>query len=163
MLDIKIQFQIIIHTYFSKENTISNLAKYETYYQVALGILVSSTKTKEVSSNIELQYALGSIYELLKDLEKEDDLNSIFDIELQKQSAMDALQHFANENIETIKSKELNIENSVNMINDNLFFNEQLLNLCKENLPFQIQKWENIINDEVANAIITSLQALEQE
>ena len=29
--------------YFSKKQIINNLAKYETYYQVALGILISST------------------------------------------------------------------------------------------------------------------------
>lgn len=152
-----------INKYFSKTNIINNLAKYETYYQVALGILVSSTSTKEIDQDIKLEYALGSIYELIKDLEDENNLDSIFDIELQKQSAMDALQYFANENMEAVKNKELDIENSVNMINDNLFFNDLLLDMCKNNLNTQIEKWENIINDDVASAIMNSLKALEEK
>lgn len=152
-----------INKYFSKTNIINNLAHYETYYQVALGLLINTSKTKEIDSEIKLEYALGSIYELLKELENEDNLDSIFDTELQKQSAMDALQHFTNENIQAVKNEEIDIENSVNMINDNLFFNDLLLDICKENLPIQINKWENIINDDVAKAIMNSLQALKSE
>jgi hypothetical protein len=152
-----------INKYFSKTNIINNLAKYETYYQVSLGILVSSTSTKETDSNIKLEYALGSIYELIKDLENENNFDSIFDTELQKQSAMDAVQYFANENIKAIKDKEIDIENTVNMINDNLFFNDLLLDMCKDNLSTQVEKWGNIINDDVASAIMNSLQSLEEK
>ena len=148
--------------YFSKKQIINNLAKYETYYQVALGILISSTNTKQIKQDIKLEYALGSIYEMIKDLEKESDFDSIFDTELQKQSAMDAVQYFANENIQAVKNKEIDIENTVNMINDNLFFNKIVLDLCKNNEKEQLEKWENIITEEVAQAIMNSLLALEE-
>ena len=148
--------------YFSKKQIINNLAKYETYYQVALGILISSTNTKQIKQNIKLEYALGSIYEMIKDLEKESDFDSIFDTELQKQSAMDAVQYFANENIQAVKNKEIDIENTVNMINDNLFFNKIVLDLCKNNEKEQLEKWGNIITEEVAQAIMNSLLALEE-
>lgn len=151
-----------INKYFSKINITKNLAKYETYYQVALGILVSTSNTKEIDSNIQLQYALGSIYELIKDLEDEEKLDSIFDIELQKQSSMDAVQYFANENIQAVKNKEVDIENTINMINDNLFFNDLILDICKKNEKAQITKWENIITDELADAIMHSLLELEK-
>lgn len=146
-----------IEEYFSRKQIILNLSKYEAYYQVALGILISSTKTKEIDSNIQLEYALGSIYELIKDLENEKNLDSIFDIELQKQSAMDAIQYFANKNIKAVKNKDIDIENTVNMVNDNLFFNEVLLGICKDNEKSQIIKWEKIITNEVAEAIMNSL------
>ena len=146
--------------YFNKVAIINNLAKYETYYQVALGILISTTNKKEIDSNIKLEYALGSIYELIKDLENED-IESIFDLELKKQAAMDALQHFANENIQAVKDKEIDIENNVNMINDNQFFNDILLEICERNLPSQIKKYEEIISDEVSKSIIKSLESLE--
>jgi hypothetical protein len=146
--------------YFSKKSIINNLAKYETYYQVALGILISTTNKKEVDSNIKLEYALGSIYELIKDLQEED-IESIFEVELQKQAAMDALQHFANENIQAVKNKDIDIEDKVNSINDNLFFNELVLKICEEGLPTQIKKYEDIISDEVSKSIITSLESLE--
>lgn len=148
--------------YFTKVNIINNLAKYETYYQVALGILVSSEQAKEIDSNIKLEYALGSLYELIKDLEKENNFDLIFDIELQKQSAMDAVQFFANENIQAVKNKEIDIENTINMINDNLFFNKIVLDICKDNEKEQVIKWEKIITDELAQAIMNSLLALEE-
>ncbi|MBU3013250.1 hypothetical protein KO488_00675 [Poseidonibacter lekithochrous] len=152
-----------INKYFSKVTIINNLAKYETYYQVALGILVSATNTKKIDSDIKLEYALGSIYELIKDLENEKNLESIFNIELQKQSAMDAVQYFANENIQAVKNKELDIENTINKINDNLFFNDLVLDICKENEKNQITKWENIITNEIADAIMNSLLDLEKK
>ena len=152
-----------INKYFSKTDIINNLAKYETYYQVALGVLVSSSNTKEINQDIKLEYALGSIYELLKDLENENNLDSIFEIEIQKQCAMDALQYFANKNIKAIKNKEIDIENTVNMINDNLFFSDLLLNLCKSNEKNQVLKWEEIVTNDVAKAIINSFLALEKE
>ena len=151
-----------INYYFSKDNIINNIAKYETYYQVALGILISTTKKKEIDQNIQLEYALGSIYELIKDLENEN-IDEIFEIELQKQAAMDALQHFANKNIKAVKNKEIDIENNVNIINDSLFFNDILLEICKNSFPTQIQKWQNIINDEVSDSIIKALEALEEK
>lgn len=146
--------------YFNKVAITNNLAAYETYYQVALGILISTTNKKEIDSNIKLEYALGSIYELIKDLQNED-IESVFEVELQKQAAMDALQHFANENIQAVKNKEIDIENNVNMINDNLFFNNVLLEICQKNLHTQIKKYEEIISDEVYKSIIKSLESLE--
>tara|TARA_B100001063_G_scaffold228887_1_gene240625 strand:+ start:7052 stop:7516 length:465 start_codon:yes stop_codon:yes gene_type:complete len=151
-----------INKYFTKEQIINNLANYEIYYQVAIGILVSSTQSKEINSDIKLEYALGSIYELIKDLENENNFHSIFDTELQKQSAMDAVQYFANENIKAVKEKEIDIENTVNLINDNLFFNEVLLKICKDNEKDQIIKWKKIITDEISSAIISSLLDLEK-
>jgi len=151
-----------INYYFSKDHIINNIAKYETYYQVALGILISTTNKKEINQNIQLEYALGSIYELIKDLENEN-IDEVFEIELQKQAAMDALQYFANENIKAVKNKEIDIENNVNIINDNLFFNDILLEICKNSFPTQIQKWQNIINDEVSDSIIKSLESLEEK
>ncbi|WP_121626968.1 hypothetical protein [Poseidonibacter antarcticus] len=151
-----------INYYFSKDNIINNIAKYETYYQVALGILISTTNKKEIDQNIQLEYALGSIYELIKDLENEN-IDEIFEIELQKQAAMDALQHFANENIKAVKNKEIDIENNVNIINDNLFFNDILLEICENSFPTQIKKWQTIINDEVSDSIIKSLESLEEK
>lgn len=147
--------------YFNKPTIINNLAKYDTFYQVALGILINTANTKELDSNIKLEYALGAIYEMIKDLQDEENIDDIFESELQKQAAMDALQYFANENIQEVKDKKIDIENNVNMINDNLFFNDIVLEICKENIPNQIKKYEEIISDEVSNSIITSLKNLE--
>ena len=152
-----------IEKHFSRNNIINNLAKYELYYQVTLGNLISLTNTKEINYEIEFQLALGSIYELLKDLRTLNDKSISFQEELIKQSAMDAVQNFANENLEILKNGEIKIENIVNHINDGVFFNEAMQIICDENLEQQIEKWEEIITEDLAKAILESIQELEKE
>lgn len=151
-----------LEKHFTKNNIINNLAKYELFYQVSLGKLASLTNTnEEINFDIEFQYALGSIYEMLKDISQFENYEDLFEDELQKQSAMDALQKFANDNLEAVKAKTLDIENMVNEINDNKFFNETMLEVCKEHEQTQIDKWSNIITDELSSAILNSLKDLE--
>ena len=92
-----------MNKHFTRNEIINNLAKYELYYQVTLGNLISLTNTKEIDYEVEFQLALGSIYELLKDLKTLDDMSISFDDELRKQAAMDSVQNFANVNLEILK------------------------------------------------------------
>lgn len=152
-----------INEYFSKKQIISNLSKYEMFYQVSLGNLINKFQTNEISYDIELQYALGSIYEMLKEIENQKDENISFEMELKKQASMDALQYFVNENLELIKNGQIEVEDMVNNINDNIFFNEAMNKICEDNIPLQIEKWSNIINEDLASAIISSLEELEKQ
>ena len=152
-----------MNKHFTRNEIINNLAKYELYYQVTLGNLISLTNTKEIDYEVEFQLALGSIYELLKDLKTLDDKSISFDDELRKQAAMDSVQNFANENLEILKSGEIKIEKIVNHINDGLFFNEAMKVICDENLDEQIEKWEKIITQDLAKKILESIQELEKE
>lgn len=152
-----------MNKHFTRNEIINNLAKYELYYQVTLGNLISLTNTKEIDYEVEFQLALGSIYELLKDLRTLNDKSISFDDELRKQAAMDSVQNFANENLEILKSGEIKIEKIVNHINDGLFFNEAMKVICDENLDEQIEKWEKIITQDLAKKILESIQELEKE
>lgn len=152
-----------MNKHFTRNEIINNLAKYELYYQVTLGNLISLTNTKEIDYEVEFQLALGSIYELLKDLKTLDDKSISFDDELRKQAAMDSVQNFANVNLEILKSGEIKIEKIVNHINDGLFFNEAMKVICDENLDEQIEKWEKIITQDLAKAILESILELEKE
>ena len=78
-----------IENYFEKNEIIKNLGKYELFYQVTLGNLISLTNAKDMNYEIEFQLALGSIYELLKDLRSLEDESISFEEELKKQAAMD--------------------------------------------------------------------------
>lgn len=152
-----------MNKHFTRNEIINNLAKYELYYQVTLGNLISLTNTKEIDYEVEFQLALGSIYELLKDLKTLDDKSISFDDELRKQAVMDSVQNFANVNLEILKSGEIKIEKIVNHINDGLFFNEAMKVICDENLDEQIEKWEKIITQDLAKAILASILELEKE
>lgn len=150
-----------IFEHFNKNNIITNLANYEMFYQISIGKLASLTQTKALNQEIELNYALGSIYELFNELKEIKDEKIIFLEELKKQASMDALQYFVNENLELVKNKTIEVENIVNQINDSLFFNETMNELCKNNIDIQINKWQEIITDELSDAIIQSLKNLE--
>lgn len=150
-----------LYKQFKKENIINNLANYEMFYKVSLGFLHTTIDSKDLNEEIELQYALGSIYELLKELENEENLDVVFQEELKKQASMDALQFFVNENLEGVKSGNLEVESFVNSINDNQFFNEAMDKICEDNKQIQIDKWKTIITDELATAIVDSLRAIE--
>jgi hypothetical protein len=122
-----------IQKHFSKENIISNLAKYDMYYQISTGKLINITQTKDIDTNIEFQYALGSIYELLKDLEKLENAQELFEDELRNQAAMDATQNFINNNMQLVKDKKIEIEPIINDINDGNFFNRTMIEICEQN------------------------------
>lgn len=151
-----------IENYFQRDILINNLAKYDLFYQVTLGNLISITNTKDLNYDIELELALGSMYELLKDLRTLDDETISFDEELKKQAAMDAVQNFANENLEDLKNGKIKIENFVNSINDGIFFNEAMEVICEENLDSQLEKWEKIVNEDLSKSILNAIIELEK-
>ena len=93
----------------------------------------------------------------------EDNVNEIFDTELQKQAAMDALQNFVNENLELVKENKIKVEPIVNSINDGQFFHESMLEICDENIDKQIEKWSSYITEEIAHSIYLSVIDMQQK
>lgn len=150
-----------LQRHFSKENIINNLAKYDMYYQISTGKLINITNTKDIDTNIEFQYALGSIYELLKDLQKLENAQELFEDELRNQAAMDAIQNFINNNMQLVKDEKIKIEPIINDINDGNFFNRTMIEICEQNQDKQLKKWSEVITDELATAILQSLKELE--
>lgn len=150
-----------IYEEFSRKNIINNLAKYEMYYQVSSGKLVKSTDSSEIKYEIELDLALGSIYEMIKDILGLENYAQIFNDELKKQSSIDSLQNFVNQNLEAVKNQEIKIETILNEINENKFFNQTMIEICEKNEKSQIIKWQQIITEELADNILKSLSKLE--
>lgn len=148
--------------YFTKDKIIYNLSSYETYYQIALGKFVHLSQIKDISFEVDFKLALGSIYELLKDLQNVTNINGIFEQELQKQVAMDALQFFVNENQELIMQKNFALEPLINEINDEKFYNKEMLDIYEENIKLIKPKYEEFITQELADAILNSLRDLEK-
>ena len=103
---------------FTQEKITTNLGSYEVYYQVALGSLIKQTNANNINGEVEFQFALGSIYDMIHDIKCLDDAQEIFETELQKQAAMDAVQHFVNENLELVKTGKFNVEPLINQIKD---------------------------------------------
>lgn len=149
--------------YFTKDKIIYNLSSYETYYQIALGKFVHLSQIKDISFEVDFKLALGSIYELLKDLQNVTNINGIFEQELQKQVAMDALQFFVNENQELIMQKNFALEPLINEINDEKFYNKEMLDIYEENIKLIKPKYEEFITQELADAILNSLIDLESK
>lgn len=153
-----------IYKQFTKERIIKNLSLYESYYQITLGKLIHLTNSQNLNFEIDFSLALGSIYELLKDIqsvENDDEIELNFSNELQKQSSMDALQYFANEHLELIKNEIIDIEDTLNSINDDVFFDMEMKNIHEENIESINKKWGLVITDDLAHQILNSLKELE--
>ena len=154
---------MIVEKYYTRENIIKNLSKYEANYQIALGKLIHLSGIKETSYEVDFKLALGSIYELINDLKEVENLDSIFEKELRKQTAMDVLQKFVNENMELIQSKKFAIEPMINEINDNNYFNETMNEVYEENLKLYFQKYNDFITEELAFQIKSAVEELAQK
>lgn len=150
----------ILKEEFSRHNIVNNLAKYETYYQISLGKMISDTQLG-VNAEVDIKSALASIYQMLKEIKDMPDLKRIYEMELLKQASMDAVQHFINENMESVKAGHIEVEPIINQINDNEFFNQGMKDVVKSNLINQMHKWNDIVTDELADSISHEILQLE--
>ncbi|RXJ60762.1 hypothetical protein [Candidatus Marinarcus aquaticus] len=150
----------ILKEEFSRHNIVNNLAKYETYYQISLGKMISDTQL-DVNAQVDIKSALASIYQMLKEIKDMPDLKRIYEMELLKQASMDAVQHFVNENMDSVKSGKIQVEPIINQINDNEFFNQGMKDVVKSNLITQMHKWNEIVTDELANSISQEILQME--
>lgn len=148
---------------FSKEKLTITMAKYEMYYQVALGNLISQTGVEPMSYDIDFQQALGALYELFSDLADFGYAQEVIEKELQKQAAIDAVQNFVNEHLELVKAGTFELEPTINAINDEAFFNPAMIEVCNQQIEQQIETWKGIITEELSEQIIGSIEALEQK
>lgn len=150
----------ILKEEFSRHNIVNNLAKYETYYQISLGKMISDTQLG-VNAEVDIKSALASIYQMLKEIKDMPDLKRIYEMELLKQASMDAVQHFINENMDSVKAGHIEVEPIINQINDNEFFNQGMKDVVKSNLINQMHKWNDIVTDELADSISHEILQLE--
>lgn len=148
---------------FSKENLTITMAKYEMYYQVALGSLISQSHAKDMSYDIDFQQALGALYELFSDLKDFDYVQEVIEKEIQKQAAIDAVQNFVNEHLDLVKEKKFELEPIINDINDEKFFNVAMIDICNQQLENQIETWKDIITEDLSQQIVASIRDLEKE
>ena len=145
---------------FKQKNLIENLSSYEVYYQVAVGNLINETHVQGIDSEVDLQDALSSIYEMIREIRCLDNAHDILESELRKQAAMDAVQNFVNENLELVKNKTIDVEPLINDINDGFFFKEEMLAICNSAKPHALEKWTEIITPKITQAIQDSIKQL---
>ena len=145
---------------FNQKNCIKNLCAYELYYQVSLGKLASLSKINDLDYEVDFTLALGSIYEVIQDIKDLKNAKEILDNEIQKQAAMDAMQNFVNANLELIKNKSIKVDDLINEINDETFFNETMKEVCEINYQEVSNKYKNLISKELSIQIIKSLNDL---
>lgn len=148
---------------FERNNLINNISLYELYYQVALGSIVSKTTIDVKSYDVNLEQALGSLYELIRDISDLEEADEILEREIQKQAAIDAVQNFINEHLHLVKDKTINVDNFIHEINDECFFNPAMIEVCNKQKHKEIDIWKNLITQELSNQIIKSIHSLSNQ
>jgi len=145
---------------FNQENCIKNLCTYEVFYQVSLGKLASLSKKNDLDYEVDFTLALGSIYEVLQDIKDLPNAKEILEKEIQKQASMDAMQNFVNANLELVKNRSIQVDALINEINDEVFFNETMREVCENNYEAVNSKYQTLITKELSQQILESLKAL---
>ncbi len=143
--------------YFNKKNLVDNMARYEANYQISLGKIIKETNiSNDMSYEIEFSLALGSLYDLFKDIKSLDniDLTNIID----QQSALDALQYFVNKNYELVKDGTIKLENIINDINDEAFFSDSMKNIYELNISDIKNKYKALFTDNFLQQIQEEIQ-----
>ena len=145
--------------YFNKKNLVNNIARYEANYQISLGKIIKETKiSNDISYEIEFSLALGSLYDLFKNIKSLSYLDST-NI-LNQQSALDALQYFVNKNYELVKDGTVKLENIINDINEETFFNDSMKDIYALNISDIKNKYKALFTDDFLQQIQIEVQKL---
>lgn len=150
-----------IDKYFSKQQLIDSMCKYQLYYQIGLGAVVFESiqdadeaykKLEELNLQIDTNRVFQTIHEILFHLSREDNFEEKFDTHLK----FSALVHMLDDFIEADKGlidfkpyADLVFEK----IKDERFFDESMQEQFDNDYPIVLVTWEHAISDEVARNI----------
>jgi hypothetical protein len=139
---------------FEQEPIIANLTRYELSYQIALEFLVQKTefdqksaykKLNEMQLEIEPENVFYTVLALLRTQ------NEFFNFkkELEKHAYINALEDYVKNDTQLIHP-EIFLEQTVEDINSNQFFNEKMRKIFEEEYDNTLIRWKTIITKELA-------------
>ncbi len=149
--------QDIIANKFKRENLINIMAKYQLYYQIALGEIIEKSsfdkeKVEDLNLDIDPENVLNTMTEVINTFRKEKDFDSIFEDNMKVNAMIHALKDF------TLKYEELNKKESIydifyeKIINDQ-FFTLSMQVFFSEELKSRIDYWKKLISSETAKEL----------
>ena len=155
------KLQETINKYFSKENIINSICRYQLYYQIGLsGVVFQSTKDKEEAHkklvDLNLQIDTNKVFESIQKaifyLSQEDDFEDKFINHLKFTALAQMLDDFIESNQEFIDAKTF-ADIIFDKIQNNTFFDKNMQEQFEEDYDMVYEAWQVTITDEIAQNI----------
>ncbi len=150
-----------INKYFSKDQLVDSICKYQLYYQIGLGGLVLQSiqdleaaheKLNILNLQIDSQKVFEAIHEIVLHLSNEDNFDDKFDNHLK----FTALTQMLNDFIEVDKNQLGSEEFSniiYNQIKDDKYFTYEMMQQFDADFQVIIPTWTETITEDIANEI----------
>ncbi|RXI43643.1 hypothetical protein CRU99_06845 [Malaciobacter mytili] len=146
----------LIKQKFKKTNLVESIAKYQIYYQIALGILVKDScfdkdemalKLQELQLDIDIENILNIIVKLINTFYEEKEFEEIFEDNIKLNAFLHSLKDFMTKNSDlTEKTFEVYQQK---IMNDEFFDIKMQLHF-QEELEERKAYWENLITPKIA-------------
>lgn len=150
-----------INQNFTRENLVDTIAKYQLYYQLALGVYVKETsfdqketmnKIKELNLDIEPENVLNTMVKIITTFNEDKDFKVLFDDNIKANAMMHSLDDFVGKNDE-LSNKENTYEIYCEKIQNDSFYNINMHVQFEDEIKDRIAFWDKLINDEVAKQL----------
>ncbi|AXH10070.1 hypothetical protein CP960_08375 [Malaciobacter halophilus] len=161
----------LINKKFDKQNLILTIAKYQIYYQMALGLLVKQTcfdkdemtkKLEELKLDIDVENVLNVMIKLIDSFCDEKDFEEIFDDNIKLNSLLHALKDFTEQNSDLTNKEKVYNSYKEKIMKDEFFDVKMQLHFDDE-LEDRAAYWKDLITDNIANEVKQSaLKIIEQ-
>ena len=147
-----------INQNFTRENLVETIAKYQLYYQLALGAYVKETSTnqketmqkiQELNLDIEPENVLNTMVKLITTFSDDKDFTSLFADNIKANAMMHSLDDFIGK-CDHLPNKEELYDSFCMQIQDDKFYDINMHVQYDDEIKERIKFWEKLITAEVA-------------
>ncbi|MEA3498406.1 MAG: hypothetical protein U9R16_05020 [Campylobacterota bacterium] len=155
------KLQEAINKYFSRDNIIDNICKYQLYYQIGLATVMLKSiqdldeahkKLSELDLQIDSNKVFESVHEIVLYLSNNDDFEEKFESHLRFTALAQMLNDFVDSDKELLNSKPFTDIIYEDIKNDT-FFTDDMKQQFNIDYDAIIPTWEATISEEIANDI----------
>ena len=155
------KLQEAINKYFSKDQLIDSICKYQLYYQIGLGNVVLQSiqdieeaykKLDELNLQIDSQKVFEAIYEIVLHLSRQEDFEEKFESHLKFTALVQMLNDFIEADKDLISSKPF-ADMIYEKIKDNTFFDTNMKEQFETDFGVILLTWQAVITDEIADDV----------
>ena len=156
----------LVQKYYTKENIVDMLTKYELYYQISLGYMVYETiqdidetfkKLEDLNLTVNTATILSNIFELILHLSHHEDFDEKFEYHLRSRALLQSLKDFINTDKDLVNVDAYIKQKSEYIKNDTLFDENMKLQFESE-YPAVHEHFDLMITENIAQQIQDNLK-----
>jgi len=153
-----------INENFTRENLIDTIAKYQLYYQLALGVFAKETscdqketmqKIQELNLDIQPENVLNTMIKIITTFNDEKDFELLFADNIKANAMMHSLDDFIGKS-ESLPNKDEMYEDYCLKIQNDKFYDINMHVQYEDELKERIKFWEKLISSDVAKDLVQS-------